>query len=67
MTTINFFKIILTYTYKRKLKDFVMIEKIVLIGLSLRKQQSMEGVIEMVEKAIEVTLIEREDLIQIDM
>ena len=53
--------------HKRKLIDFVMIEKIVLIGLSLRKQQSMEGVIEMVEKAIEVTLIEREDLIQIDM
>jgi hypothetical protein len=53
--------------HKRKLKDFVMIEKIVLIGLSLRKQQSMEGVIEMEEKAIEVTLIEREDLIQIDM
>jgi hypothetical protein len=53
--------------HKRKLNDFVMIEKIVLIGLIQGKGQGMEEVIEMVEKAIGVTLIEREELIQIGM
>jgi hypothetical protein len=53
--------------HKRKLNDFVMIEKIVLIGLIQGKGQEMEEVIEMVEKAIGVTLIEREELIQIGM
>lgn len=53
--------------HKRKLKNFVMIEKIVLIGLIQEKEQEMEEMIEMVEKATGVTLIEREELIQIGM
>jgi hypothetical protein len=52
--------------HKKKLIDFVMIEKIVLIGLIKKKDQGLEEVIEMVEKAIGVILIERGESIQID-
>ena len=53
--------------HKRKLIDFVMIEKIVLIGLIQGREQEMEGMIDMERRVIGVNLIEKEELIQTDI
>lgn len=53
--------------HRKKLINFVMIGKIVLIGLTQGKEQEMEEMIEMAGKVIGVTLIENEELIQTDI
>ena len=49
------------------MKDFVMIEKIVLIGLIQERVQRMNEMIEMAGRVIGVTLKEKGELIKTDM
>lgn len=53
--------------HRKKMKDFVMIGKIVLIGLIQGRKQGMEEMIEMAGRVIGVTLKEKGELIKTDM